>query len=100
MSGGKNRSLPKISGGLLDIFRPPQVAPVILVRAERREFLALSRQPNVCIDDRERAFLGHLLEDVRRNNMNARKSQRPHPGLSRVPQVSRGPREQVFVRGV
>jgi len=50
---------------LRDALRPPQIAPVALIHAIRRDLLSLPRQPQIGGNNRERPFFFELLEDPR-----------------------------------
>ena len=66
----------QIFRGLSHTFRRPQIAPVILVRAEAKNLLSLSRGAKVRSDDRKRPFLAEHGKKTRRNYMDSTKSQR------------------------
>ena len=69
----------QILSGLGHIFRFPQIAPVVFIRAESQNLLAPCSEPQVGGDDRKRSFLAHHCKKPMRNYVNSAKSQRVHP---------------------
>ena len=85
-------SLPQIEGGLDEVGRTAQVAPIVLVGAEGLDFLAFGGEAEIGGDDGEDAFFGEHGEEARGDDVDAgegKKKWRVTSGEWRVRRKSR-----------
>lgn len=68
-------SLLVISGGLIEVGRAAQVAPVRIVGGKRDDILSPGRQIQISINDGEGAFFLHEGEEARRDDVDAGESE-------------------------
>jgi CubicO group peptidase (beta-lactamase class C family) len=68
-------ALLQILFGLPEVLRLAEIAPIILVRAESADSLALASEPKVSADDRKDSVFSHLFQQSRRNDVDPGKCQ-------------------------
>src|SRR5260221_10642284 len=71
----QKESLREVLLGLAKVLEFAKVAPVEFVGAKRQDLFALPSQAQVRGNNRKDAFLAHLRQQARRNDVDARKSQ-------------------------
>ncbi len=69
-------SLPEVEGGLGKVGGAAEVAPVVLVGAEGKDFFALGGKAEIGVDDGEDAFFGEHGEEAGGDDVNAREGER------------------------
>jgi hypothetical protein len=65
----------EIEGGLREVGGAAQVAPIVLVGAEGKDFLALGGEAEIGRDDGKDAFFGEHGEEAGRHDMDAREGE-------------------------
>ena len=68
----------QILSGLHHIVRLAEITPIIFIGAKGEDFFSAGGEMQIGGDDGENAFFSHHRKKTRRNNVDARKSQRPH----------------------
>src|SRR6476620_12173110 len=61
--------LPQILGRLLQIVRPAQITPIVLVSSKSEDVLVLSGQMQIRGDDGKNSFFRHQRDKARRNHV-------------------------------
>ncbi len=74
-------SLLQVPGGLGEVGGATEVAPIVVVGAEGKDFFALGGEAEVGVDDGEDALLGHHRQQARRDHVDAGKGEREEGSL-------------------
>src|ERR1035441_1307416 len=74
--GEHELSAAHVLGGLQDVLRPAEIAPIPFIRAKGDDLFSLGREPQIGGNDRKGALLFHLREDLGRDDVDAAKAQR------------------------
>ena len=68
-------SVRHIVGGIVEVFRPAEIAPIGAIGAKGKNLFALFREAQIGVDDGKGAFFFKLREDARREDVNAGKGE-------------------------
>src|SRR5712692_3763177 len=68
----------QVLSGFHQIFRPAEITPIILIGLEGQDVFSVGGEMQIGVDDGENALSSHPRKNTRRNNVDARKSQRLH----------------------